>query len=492
MADESEKVEELATGEAEEGVEVEEGVELDASDEGAEVTGDEQVEAEQDAKVAEDEQGAEGSATEEESEQESKDQPEETKPEQEADDVETPDDEQTAEQDAPEPVSAQKRIIGTAQRAAQAGTATVTEGVSAMRELSAARRAHATAFKELESLERDATQLEQQLEHRREVEDNYEQIVKLQTQETEDAARALEQARVRRVSLESQLEGKKNELTRLKDANEQKVAPSRKLMEQAKGALTKAERAQAEALRALKGAQAQANEAQANRDSKLQAAKRSADSASAKLARQQDQLAEMRRDPSTGAKALSQASSAVAAALAQLENARENVTRVTQETSQVVQIAQTHLYTQRKSLEEAEADLREAREREEELRGAYDAKRSKADEQEADVSSKISALKDAVEQARDEEAGARGRGDAARAALEEANDIHAHPELTDELARRSEASRAQADEQRKLVERLASEEHMVRERTEHTRKIFYALVAAAVVIVLLVLVFALG
>ena len=361
-----------------------------------------------------------------------------------------------------------------------------------MRELSAARRAHATAFKELESLERDATQLEQQLEHRREVEDNYEQIVELQTQETEDAARTLEQARVRRVSLESQLEGKKNELTRLKDANEQKVAPTRKLMEQAKGALTKAERAQAEALRALKGAQAQANEAQANRDSKLQAAKRSADSASAKLARQQDQLAEMRRDPSTGAKALSQASSAVAAALAQLENARENVTRVTQETSQAVQIAQTHLYTQRKSLEEAEADLKEAREREEELRGAYDAKRSKADEQEADVSSKISALKDAVEQARDDEAGARGRGDAARAALEEANDIHAHPELTDELARRSEASRAQADEQRKLVERLASEEHMVRERTEHTRKIFYALVGVAVVIVLLVLVFALG
>lgn len=481
MADESEKVEELATGEAEEGVEVEEGVELDASDEGAKVTGDEQ-----DAKVAEDEQGAEGSATEEESEQESKDQPEETKPEQEADD------EQAAEQDAPEPVSTQKRIIGTAQRAAQAGTATVTEGVSAMRELSAARRAHATAFKELESLERDATQLEQQLEHRREVEDNYEQIVKLQTQETEDAARALEQARVRRVSLESQLEGKKNELTRLKDANEQKVAPSRKLMEQAKGALTKAERAQAEALRALKGAQAQANEAQANRDSKLQAAKRSADSASAKLARQQDQLAEMRRDPSTGAKALSQASSAVAAALAQLENARENVTRVTQETSQAVQIAQTHLYTQRKSLEEAEADLKEAREREEELRGAYDAKRSKADEQEADVSSKISELKDAVEQARDDEASARGRGDAARAALEEANDIHAHPELTDELAKRVDAAIEQAEDQRKLVERLASEEHMVRERTEHTRKIFYALVAAAVVIVLLVLVFALG
>ena len=252
-----------------------------------------------------------------------------------------------------ESVSPQQRIIDTAQRAAQAGTASVTEGVSAVRELSAARRAHATAFKELETLERDTKRLAEQLEHRRDVESNYERIVEVQTAEIEDAGRALERARVRRANLESQLEGKNNELKRLKEANSQKMAPSRKLMEQAKDALAKAERAQAEARRALKNAQAQADEATASRDSKLQAAKRAADTASAKLARQQDQLTDMRRDPSAGAKRLSQASSSVAAALAQLENARENVARVNQETGQAVQIAQTHLYTQRKSLEEA-------------------------------------------------------------------------------------------------------------------------------------------
>lgn len=403
-----------------------------------------------------------------------------------------PDAPEDGEPDAPETASPQQRIIGTAQRAAQVGTQTVTEGVSAMRELSAARRAHATAFKELETLERGAKELAEQLEHRRDVEENYECIVEVQTAEIEGAARALERERVRRATLESQLEGKTNELKRLRDANDQKVAPSRKLMEQAKDALSKAERAQAEARRALKVAQTQADEATASRDSKLQAAKRMADAASAKLARQQDQLTEMRRDPSAGAKGLSQASSAVATALAQLENARENVTRVTQETSQAVQIAQTHLYTQRKSLEEAEADLKEAREREKELRRAYDAKRSAADEQEQGVSSKISELKASVAQARDDEAAARGRGDAARAALEEAHDIHAHPELTDELEGRARTSRAQADEQRALVERLANEERMVRERTQHTRKIFYALVAVAALIVLLVLAFALG
>lgn len=393
---------------------------------------------------------------------------------------------------ATEPVSPQQRIIDTAQRAAQAGTASVTEGVSAVRELSAARRAHATAFKELETLERDTKRLAEQLEHRRDVESNYERIVEVQTAEIEDAGRALEHARVRRANLESQLEGKNNELKRLKEANSQKMAPSRKLMEQAKDALAKAERAQAEARRALKNAQAQADEATASRDSKLQAAKRAADTASAKLARQQDQLTEMRRDPSAGAKGLSQASSSVAAALAQLENARENVARVNQETGQAVQIAQTHLYTQRKSLEEAETDLAQARAREEELRGAYDAKRSEADEQESAVSSKTSELKESLEQARDDEAGARGRGQAAQAALEEAHDIHAHPELTDELSERCQESRARTEEQRRLVERLATEERIVRERTQRTRKVFYALVAAAVVIVLLAVLLAFG
>lgn len=393
---------------------------------------------------------------------------------------------------ATEPVSPQQRIIDTAQRAAQAGTASVTEGVSAVRELSAARRAHATAFKELETLERDTKRLAEQLEHRRDVESNYERIVEVQTAEIEDAGRALERARVRRANLESQLEGKNNELKRLKEANSQKMAPSRKLMEQAKDALAKAERAQAEARRALKNAQAQADEATASRDSKLQAAKRAADTASAKLARQQDQLTEMRRDPSAGAKGLSQASSSVAAALAQLENARENVARVNQETGQAVQIAQTHLYTQRKSLEEAETDLAQARAREEELRGAYDAKRSEANEQESAVSSKTSELKESLEQARDDEAGARGRGQAAQAALEEARDIHAHPELTDELSERCQESRARTEEQRRLVERLAAEERTVRERTQRTRKVFYALVAAAVVIVLLAVLLAFG
>lgn len=393
---------------------------------------------------------------------------------------------------ATEPVSPQQRIIDTAQRAAQAGTASVTEGVSAVRELSAARRAHATAFKELETLERDTKRLAEQLEHRRDVESNYERIVEVQTAEIEDAGRALERARVRRANLESQLEGKNNELKRLKEANSQKMAPSRKLMEQAKDALAKAERAQAEARRALKNAQAQADEATASRDSKLQAAKRAADTASAKLARQQDQLTEMRRDPSAGAKGLSQASSSVAAALAQLENARENVARVNRETGQAVQIAQTHLYTQRKSLEEAETDLAQARAREEELRGAYDAKRSEADEQESAVSSKTSELKESLEQARDDEADARGRGQAAQAALEEARDIHAHPELTDELSERCQESRARTEEQRRLVERLATEERIVRERTQRTRKVFYALVAAAVVIVLLAVLLAFG
>ena len=76
--------------------------------------------------------------------------------------------------------------------------------------------------------------------------------------------------------------------------------------------------------------------------------------------------------------------------------------------------------------------------------------------------------------------------------LEEARDIHAHPELTDELSERCQESHARTEEQRRLVERLATEERIVRERTQRTRKVFYALVAAAVVIVLLAVLLAFG
>ena len=308
--------------------------------------------------------------------------------------------------------------------------------------------------------------------------------------ELAEAAKQIEQAEARCHDLEAKRSAKEDEIAALRKRNEKALEPYKKLADDSRTSLSRAQASAAEARRALKVAQAQANEAQASRDSKLQAAQRAAVSAQNKLAKLQDQLAEARRNPSAGARGVTSKSGEVAAALAALERARGEVTRTDQETQQALQIAQTHLYTQRKSLEEAEADLEAAGSIDQARRDEHERLSKRASDEEDEVSEAILALNGELEEANVELEDASGRSQAAASALEEAREIHAHPELTEQLAERESDARARLDEQRALTERLATEEDAVRERTQHTRMVVYALAGAAVVIVLLVVLFA--
>lgn len=381
-------------------------------------------------------------------------------------------------------------LIDRARAYAQAGGEQVAGGVAAVRELAEARRAHQAARFELEALERQAGELTQELGHRREVEANFDAILALQQRELAEAAKQIEQAEARCHDLEAKRSAKEDELAALRKRNEKALEPYKKLADDSRTSLSRAQASAAEARRALKVAQAQANEAQASRDSKLQAAQRAAVSAQNKLAKLQDQLAEARRNPSAGARGVTSKSGEVAAALAALERARGEVTRTDQETQQALQIAQTHLYTQRKSLEEAEADLEAAGSIDQARRDEHERLSKRASDEEDEVSEAILALNGELEEANVELEDASGRSQAAASALEEAREIHAHPELTEQLAERESDARARLDEQRALTERLATEEDAVRERTQHTRMVVYALAGAAVVIVLLVVLFA--
>lgn len=378
-------------------------------------------------------------------------------------------------------------LIDRARAYAQAGGEQVAGGVAAVRELAEARRAHQAARFELEALERQAGELTQELGHRREVEANFDAILALQQRELAEAAKQIEQAEARCRDLEAKRSAKEDELAALRKRNEKALEPYKKLADDSRTSLSRAQASAAEARRALKVAQAQANEAQASRDSKLQAAQRAAVSAQNKLAKLQDQLAEARRNPSAGARGVTSKSGEVAAAL---ERARGEVTRTDQETQQALQIAQTHLYTQRKSLEEAEADLEAAGSIDQARRDEHERLSKRASDEEDEVSEAILALNGELEEANVELEDASGRSQAAASALEEAREIHAHPELTEQLAERESDARARLDEQRALTERLATEEDAVRERTQHTRMVVYALAGAAVVIVLLVVLFA--
>ena len=377
-------------------------------------------------------------------------------------------------------------LIGAARSVTEVGSRSVTDGISAMREVSRAKRAHAKARETLANLEQKAQEEADELAHRRDVEHNYDEIIRVQRAEISDATADGEKARQLQASLEAQRDETKARLKRLKGDNDRRISPYKELAESAKGTLDDAERAWSEARRGLRAAQAQADDATNSRDSRLAAANRAVDNAAERLARLQDQLAQIRRDPSTGSKEISEMSGDVAAALAQLENAREDVARVTAETNRAVEIAQTHLYTQKKSLEEAEEDLETARTDEQEKRETHRKLRDEADEAERELVKASDDLDRKIADAKRAQTEAQGRVEAAGATIEEADDIHAHPEATLALEKQAQESREAAEAQHQQVEALADEERNVRERTRTARRVFLAIVAAVVVALLLV------
>lgn len=374
-----------------------------------------------------------------------------------------------------------------AREAAAAGAASVTDGMAAIRAVSAAKRAHAQAKDDLNQIEQTAAELADELAHRREVEQNFDDIIELQNKELEQARQAMADAAAKAGELEAAHEQAKVELARLKAANEKKLAGPRELASAARAKLDQAEAEARSARRAVKGAQAQTDDAIGSRDSRVQAANRAVQTAQGKLDRAQAQLSEMRKDPSAGAKNLTEKSSEVAGALAQLQNAKAEVARINAEAAQGVEAAQTHLYTQRKSLEMIEDDLAAAMDDEQEKRKAFESLKAQADAEEKAAADKVRQLAADIDAARQDGELARGRVDAANAQIAEAKDIHAHPEATEALAGRVAEVNRSAESQRRQVAELASEEKAVRERTQRTRLVFYALVAAAVVIVLVLI-----
>ncbi len=374
-----------------------------------------------------------------------------------------------------------------AREAAAAGAASVTDGMAAIRAVSAAKRAHAQAKDELNQIEQTAGELADELAHRREVEQNFDDIIELQNKELEQAHQAMEDAAAKAAELEAAHEQAKVALAQLKATNEEKLKAPRELASDARAKLDQAEAEARSARRAVKSAQAQADDAIGSRDSRAQAAIRAVQAAQGKLDRAQNQLSEMRKDPSAGARNLTEKSSEVAGALAQLQNAKAEVARINAEAAQGVEAAQTHLYTQRKSLEMIEDDLAAAMDDEREKRKAFEALKAQADADEKAAADKVRRLASDIDAARQEGELAHGRVDAANAQIAEAKDIHAHPEATDALAGRVAEVNRSAESQRRQVAELASEEQAVRERTQRTRLVFYALVAAAAVIVIVLI-----
>ena len=183
-------------------------------------------------------------------------------------------------------------------------------------------------------------------------------------------------------------------------------------------------------------------------------------------------------DPS----ALRQLHDEVTTELAHVESAREEVGVVTRDAQASVDAAQTHLWTQKQSLEEAQREADEAKGEYDERKREHDELLAREQEEEKALEERIESLRNSANDAKAAHDEAAERHDAAQALLDEAESVHATPEETVRLRRSIEQQRSDVARQQAEVDSLAEGERSLRTRTRGAR---LALLAAVVGVVLL-------
>lgn len=396
----------------------------------------------------------------------------------------TDDADEDADEEAESPFAG---AMDTVRAYANKGVDAVNEGISAVRNLSEAKHAHAEAREQLQDLEAQVADLSDQLAYRRDIVDNFDSILASQNAEIEAANTAFSEAADRQKTYEDQLVQGNAYLDKLKAANIKETAPYREIADAAKSTLEDAEQAYHNARSSLRIAKSQHRDALNSQDAQVSNAQRAADNAAARLAELQDAYAQMKRDPTTGTKELTDTNRNVAAALAQLETAKAKVAELTQATAGAVTSAQAQLDAQQELMDRAEAALAEAQRDERDKREQYEALRKNADADERDISSQLTEIEHKKNQANKDQETANKRIAAAQAAISEMKDIQAHPEITEDLAGQLASVQEALSTQQTEVDRLAAEEDSLTQTTQNVRIALVVAIAVLVIILILII-----
>ena len=219
------------------------------------------------------------------------------------------------EDSAPKEALPAKPEDGAAQAVAKAGAAIadaaasvgsmLSQGMDAVREVSAARRAHSEARDHLDELSQVIEENEDELTHRRDVEANYAQIVAEQTARQTSCLESVRAAVVAQQAIAKTIDDLKQSLSAMKDADK---ATEKRL----KSALDAAESQEASAreganrlVRRVTDAQRGLESAKADRETNLAAARKAVESAQARLNALREEFAEIQRNPSANSAAYS-------------------------------------------------------------------------------------------------------------------------------------------------------------------------------------------
>ena len=406
---------------------------------------------------------------------------------------------------APDPTAqseenARKPEEGAAQAVAKAGAAIadaaasvgsmLSQGMGAVREVNAAKRAHSEARDHLDELSQVIEENEDELAHRREVEENYAQIVAEQTARQSNSLEAVRAAVAAQQAIAKVIEDLKQDLAAMKDADKATEKRLKSTLEAAESKEASAREGANRLVRRVTDAQRSLESAKADRETNLAAAKKAVESAQARLDTLREEFAEIQRNPSANSAAYSvrgiELENDISDAAEQLRQAKDQLPRLAAELDQSIADAEAVVAEANKPIDEARSSFRDVSNATAEARDALDAARKDAESRQKDLRAKITEQEKALKNQQKAQQEAQDDADDAAAILIDANDIHAHPEITQQLAARIESDKQYQSQQFQQVESLAATEKNVREKTRTSRLKLMGIVAAIVVVVAVV------
>lgn len=365
------------------------------------------------------------------------------------------------------------------------------EGAAAVREMSAARKAHAEAREQLEQLDATIADEEAELAHRREVAANYHAIVSSETARRDGATKAEQAAEAEQARIQGEIDALKERLQQMKDADSQTEKRLKAALDAAEAREASSRENGARLQRRLDDAKRNLEKAEEDQKNGVAAAQAAVESAESRLAMLHDEYAEVQRNPSANSAAYSvradELQTEISDAAHELQAARDDLPRITRELEEALAHARKAVSEAEKPMDDAKQAFREVSSAADEARNTYREAKDDATERQRKLKEEISGKEKerrAQEQAAED---AREEASEAQALIDEANDIHAHPEVTETIAARLEADRAEREEQAVEVEQLASTEKAVRERTRGSRARFIGAIVGIVVLVVAVI-----
>lgn len=361
------------------------------------------------------------------------------------------------------------------------------EGFSAMSEVRRAKKEHASARDKLAKLQAEIDADNQTLEHRRQIERDYESIVADQNAAIDAANEAISQLQDQLIQANDSVATLQRQLKDLEATHEKDLAPYKDLADSAKKRADADQNAYNGARKTARTAEKHLKDLTKRRDNALDQAKRTIQDTTSQAAKLKDRLTDLSASPEENAAEIAKVQAEIEAQDAQRAQAQAKLQSIPEETAGAIQTAQQTLNSAKRQAADAKAAQEASRSEADGKIDEYKALRNQYRDEEHDLADQVSAAQKQAKGLQDQLNAEQRNLAQAQALLEEAEAIHATPEETESLANKVADNNAAASVQQQQVEALARTEQEVRARTRQSRvRLIVTLIIIAVVVIAII------